>query len=173
MPLLTRDQIRNVSDIKTEEVDVPEWGGSVLVKALTGQERDTLEESMLVTRGSKREVNLHNLRARMVAAACVGDGGGPLFTVADVEWLSQKAAAPLDRVFTVAQRLAGMSREDVEDLTKNSGSDRNESSGSGSLSPLEDARSKNSSNEWEAESSVSGKPTIPLSRSEPGLTTTG
>ena len=35
MALLTREDILNYNDIKTEIVPVPEWGGEVKVKGLT------------------------------------------------------------------------------------------------------------------------------------------
>ena len=34
--MLTRDAILNAADLKTEAVPVPEWGGDVLVRGLTG-----------------------------------------------------------------------------------------------------------------------------------------
>ena len=37
--MLTRKQILECADIPTEIVKVPEWGGEVLVKGLTGAER--------------------------------------------------------------------------------------------------------------------------------------
>jgi hypothetical protein len=37
--------------------------------------------------------------------------------------LTKKSAAPMDRLFSVAQRLSGMSNEDVEELEKNLKSD--------------------------------------------------
>ena len=41
--LLTRDLILKADDIQTREVEVPEWGGTVLIRALTGTERDAYE----------------------------------------------------------------------------------------------------------------------------------
>ena len=50
---LTRDQILAVSDIQTEEVHVPEWGGTVLVRGLTGAERDEFEAGMATPQGNR------------------------------------------------------------------------------------------------------------------------
>ena len=36
MTLLSRDQILAVQDLKHEDVDVPEWGGSLIVRAPSG-----------------------------------------------------------------------------------------------------------------------------------------
>jgi len=43
---LNKEQILRADDLKTEEVDVPEWGGSVRVRVLTGTERDAFESSI-------------------------------------------------------------------------------------------------------------------------------
>ena len=120
MPLLTRDQILAAQDLKTEEVKVPEWGGSVRVRSLDGAERDEFEQQMLETRGANTRVNMRNSRARLVAASVVDEQGKTLFTPADVEKLGGKSAKALNRVFEVAQRLSGLTREDVEELAKNS-----------------------------------------------------
>lgn len=120
MPLLTRDAILAAPDLLTEEVSVPEWGGTVLVRGLTGTERDAFEEEMIVRRGQHRDVNLANFRARLLVKAVVDKAGKRLFTRADMEALGCKSAAAIQRVFQVAMRLSGMSDEDVEELTKNS-----------------------------------------------------
>ena len=50
MKLLSRDEILAASDLTKELVEVPEWGGSVYVRAMTGTERDSYEESVLEIR---------------------------------------------------------------------------------------------------------------------------
>ena len=47
MGVLTREQILKADDMTTERVPVPEWGGEVLVKSLTGRQRDEFEGSMI------------------------------------------------------------------------------------------------------------------------------
>jgi hypothetical protein len=41
--VLTKEQILSADDIKTETVLVPEWGGDVIVRGLSGVERDAYE----------------------------------------------------------------------------------------------------------------------------------
>lgn len=113
---LGREQILNAQDVKTEEVNVPEWDGIVLVKSLTGSEKDRYEQSVYST---KDGVNYNNIRAKLVALCICGEDLKSIFTIADVEALSQKSAAALDRVFEVAQRLSGFTKADVEELEKN------------------------------------------------------
>lgn len=116
---LTRDAILSVNDIATEVVDVPAWGGKVRVRGLTGEERDRFEESMLEGKGKNRQVRLANFRAKLVSLCIVDDKGNRLFSEGDVAALGKKSAAGLGAVCDVAQRLAGLSEEDVEELTAN------------------------------------------------------
>jgi hypothetical protein len=117
---LSRDDILAAYDITTEEVSVPEWGGNVLVRGLTGAERDALEAQIVrANRDGSTSVDTRNLRARLVALSVVNEDGDRIFGDEDVDALGEKSAAALDRVFAVAQRLSGLADEDVDALTKN------------------------------------------------------
>lgn len=130
MGLLSKEQIWAANDLKTVDVSVPEWGGEVRVKTLTGYERDQYEADSVKIQGNKRQM-AGNLRARLVALTCVDDQGQLLFTRADVMKLGQKSAAALERVFEAAAKLNGMTDEDMADLEGNSESGQNGSSTSG------------------------------------------
>lgn len=129
--ILGREQILSAQDLEKELVEVKEWGGAVYVRALTGTERDAFEASMVDQRGKSRTINLKNLRARLCALTICDEEGNRLFSDADVEELGKKSAAALTRVFEVAQRLSGLSQEDVEELGKPSEDGPNEGSTSG------------------------------------------
>jgi hypothetical protein len=116
---LTREQILKKRDLPREPVDVPEWGGSVLVRGMTGAERDAFEQSIVDTRGKSAKANLANIRAKLCARCIVGEDGARLLTEADAADLGEQSGAALQRVFNVAQRLCGMSASDVEELAKN------------------------------------------------------
>ena len=120
MTLLTKSAILAADDLKTEDVDVPEWGGTVRVRAFSGRERDAFEASLVRGDGKDRKVDLTNMRARLVALTVVDESGQKVFTQDDVDLLGAKSDAALDRVFSVAQKLNGLSGADVEELTKNS-----------------------------------------------------
>jgi len=130
MGFLTRDQILQVQDIVTEDVPVPEWGGTVRVRGLSGHERDAFEAGIVQPSGRTIRYTLENLRARLVALSVVDESGARLFSAADVVALGRKSAAALERVYNVAQRLAGLSNQDVEELAKNSESGPSDDSGS-------------------------------------------
>ena len=117
MSALKRDDILNVKDIAIELVEVPEWGGEVYVKGMTGLERDAFEGSIVEIRGKGRRVNMANVRAKLAAQTLCDENGERLFTDADVKELGRKSASALQRVFEVAQRLSGIGEEAVKELT--------------------------------------------------------
>ena len=124
--LLTKEQIFEADDLEAEVVEVPEWGGSVKVRGLTGRERDRLEATVALTnkKGEQIGTNLDNLRARLCAMSIVDEDGKLMFTSKDdVLQLGRKSAVVVNRIFEVAQRLSGLTEQDVEALTKNSNSD--------------------------------------------------
>ena len=120
---LNREAILQAQDLKQEEMFIPEWDGSLIVKGLTAAERDQYEAKLIVQKGKNTTVNMKNARARLVMLSVVDESGKQLFTEADISALGTKSAAVLDRIFEVASRLSGISDEDLEELSKNSESD--------------------------------------------------
>ena len=116
--LLSRESILNASDMAYEDVHVPEWGGEIRIRSLTGEERDAFEAGLVRQSGKKTKADLNNLRAKLVAACAIAEDGTKLFQPMDVYTLGEKNAAALDRVFEVAQRLSGLNDEDVEDMAE-------------------------------------------------------
>jgi hypothetical protein len=120
MKILTKTDILSADDLATETVDVPEWSGAVIVRTMTGTERDAFEAAMVKVVDGKRVPDLDNLRAKLLAATLVDEAGNPLFAPDDLAALGGKRAAALDRIFAVAQRMNGLSPDAVEEAEKNS-----------------------------------------------------
>ena len=130
MGYLTKQDILSADDVEIRDVEVPEWGGVVRVKALTGRERDALEKTMLENKpGKAPQVNLSNFRAKLCAASMVDENGMRLFSERDVEQLGAKSSKALARVFDMASQLSGFSESDIDELTKNSESGQSDDSG--------------------------------------------
>ena len=121
--LLTKDQIL-ASSCATERVDVPEWGGEVLVADFGGDGRDLFERWCLDHKGER----FVGVRAALAAFAIVGEDGAPVFSADDIAALGKKSGAALDRVYDVASRLNRLTKKDAENLEKNSGSATTEGS---------------------------------------------
>jgi hypothetical protein len=112
MAALTREQILGAKDIQTEIVKVPEWGGEVLIGAMSGTARDTWEQSLI---GAKRgEVRMENMRARLLVACAVDEKGERLFKEDDALALGRKSSVALDRCIRIIQRLNGLTDTDLE-----------------------------------------------------------
>jgi len=118
MPFLNRDSILNADDIPQELVNVPEWGGDVYVRGLTARELDKYQMSMLQQRGKSQVANLDNIRAKLVVRTTFDETGARIFTDDDAAALSAKSGAAVGRLFDVAQRLSGLGKDDIADMTK-------------------------------------------------------
>lgn len=110
--LLGRDAILAAEDLPHVDVAVPEWGGTVRVRAMTGAERDAFSEQLRDAEGKQYPI-------RLVAACAVDEAGKKIFWPQDVAELERKSAVALDRVATAAQRLNGVGQAAVEAAEKN------------------------------------------------------
>lgn len=113
---LTAEEILALDDMRTVTVEVPEWNTSVKVRTITGAERDAWELSQLADRKGN---TLSNLRASFVAITAVKDDGTLIFTPQQVAALGNKSAKALDRIYTAAATLNGLTKKDEEELAKN------------------------------------------------------
>lgn len=130
MSLLSKAAILGAVDLKTEDVAVPAWGGTVRIRTMTGQERDEFRASIATVEGESG-VPIGKFSAALLVAACVDESGVRLFTSADMAALQSKSAASLDAPAAVAMRLNGLGAGAVEAAEKNSESAQSEDSGSG------------------------------------------
>lgn len=124
MALLSKKDILAADDIPHEDVPVPEWGGEVRVRGLTGGQRSLIEATMIAAKGQAVEVRTEafkTLRERLVGSCLVDDEGKRLFTDKEIPQLAEKSGKVLGRLFADAQRLSGMDEEAVEEMAGNSG----------------------------------------------------
>lgn len=140
---LSRDQVLEADDYRSEVVEVPEWGGKIRVKGLSGLERERYEQSVGYLKGD-RWVSKGNVQARLVVMCAIDADGRQLFGEDDIAKLTRKSSAALKRVVDACRRLSGLSDEDMDWLEGNSDGGQNEPSSSSSRS-LSVAPSKSSS----------------------------
>lgn len=114
---LTRDEILAIEDLPIERVDVPEWKGAVYMRTLSGKQRDEFTQLATDRRAAKR-FDIRGLKVRLVSMALCGKDGKLLFAGNDDETkLNAKAGAAIDRLFQIAQRLSGLSDDELEEMT--------------------------------------------------------
>ncbi len=135
--LLTADDILQADDLPRERLELPEWGGHLYIRTMTGVERDAWEASMVRTRPRRvngrnieeTETDLRNARAKLVSRVACDDKGEAIFSSHQVDVLGKKSASALDRCFDIAKRLNHLTNDDVEELVKNSEGGQSGSSG--------------------------------------------
>lgn len=115
MATLSRDQILEASDTKVEEVDVPDWGGSVCLKVMTVGERDAYENDWV----KSKMTGMDNFRTRFLARCLCDKQGNRLFTDKDIELLNKKSAAVMGPLWDKAMSLNKLKDEDVQELAGN------------------------------------------------------
>lgn len=125
MAYLSREQILGAKDVTTREVQVPEWADpesgadTVLVRALSGYERDAFEASLRMQRGKEILPDTRNARAKLVGRAIIDEEGKRVFTDQDIHALGAKSAVALNRVFEVVSEMSGLNDTAVEEAEEN------------------------------------------------------
>jgi hypothetical protein len=121
---LSKDDLLKAEDLAAEEVDlsgIPPYNGTVLVRGMTGRERDEFEASIMVRRGGRMVPDLTNTRAKVVAKCLVDDDGARMFTDQEAVLLGEKSGAVIDRIYAVAARLSGLRDEDMAEMAEDFG----------------------------------------------------
>jgi hypothetical protein len=111
--ILNRDFILSQTSLPTQEVDVPEWGGKVLIRVMTAGERDEWESYVNVNKSK-------DIRARTAISVICDADGKRLFSEADMSAISNLHSKALDRIFEAAVILNAVGRSDIAELKKNS-----------------------------------------------------
>ena len=124
MSSLTRDQILEKRKPVIERVPVPEWAlngtTEVCVRRFSAKAKMFLSESVGAAQkqGNQLPVNWFGL---VCALAICDEEGNRLFSNPnDAEMLGDMDADVLYRVYDVAARLNGLSKDETEQITKNS-----------------------------------------------------
>lgn len=111
---LTAEQILAASDIETQAVDVPEWGGKVHVRGLTAAQRDRYDRELVSIdrKGNTAIGRLENIRALLVVRCLVDENGERLFKDSAAAELGAKSSVVIGRLWDIATRLSGMTGDE-------------------------------------------------------------
>ncbi len=116
--------------------------GHVFVREMTAKEKNTWELSLTKTlpkvgrQQQETVMNLEDYRVKLAICTLCDEDGGRLFDMKPniINTLSEKiSASNMERIADTANRLNKITKEDQEVLVKNSETDRNDSSNSGSV----------------------------------------
>lgn len=145
MNLLTREALLGATGCPEEAAYVPGLNSWVVVRGLTGESLDAYHQAITVGKGKNRDVNIANLRTKLLVLSLYTavpvpgtkdqfTGGVRLLTPDDAPALSKIRGDVIGQLFPIAQKLSGMSDEEVDELGKPSATTNSGTSSSGSPS---------------------------------------
>ncbi len=122
---LTADQLREAArnaKIDRERLVVPELGGGIWVRGMSGIERDKFEEHYRrKAKGGKTD--LRNFRAQLAVKVIVDVHGQRLLNDSDADIFGKLPSGVLDRIIAKHTELSGQGEEELEELGNGSASE--------------------------------------------------
>lgn len=113
MALLTKEDILKKEDVRTKTIDVPEWGGEVIIATMSA-ERHAVYEELAAGKGK------HDALAYYAMNVIVNDDGSPMFdSIDDIKALGRKSSMALIRILNAGIELNGVTEKDIEETAKN------------------------------------------------------
>lgn len=116
---VSRAGILDAVDLESIEIDVPEWGGVVRLRAMSAADRVAYEDKLATfdEDGASAGVRVVRGLACLIIATVVDEDDEPLFTDADLDALQEKSFEVLNRVAEAAAGINGMGK--IEETEKN------------------------------------------------------
>lgn len=111
---LDAKSILAADDARLEKMAVPEWGGDVYIRVISGGDRDRFEDSYA-------DQKLRAFRVRFLVLTLCDEKGDRLFADDQVDLLAKKSSVVINRVFEAAWKLNAFSQEAVDELGESSG----------------------------------------------------
>ncbi len=115
MAQLKKADILNCNDRKTITLDVPEWGGELTLRVMSGIDREAWENQSVNL--ADNTPKLGDIRCKMLACCIVDvDTGKLMFEAKDIKALGEKSSIPLARLHMECLKLNKLRREEVEEM---------------------------------------------------------
>ena len=118
---LTEEQILAALDhaeVETRPLNIPELGGMVWVREMSGTLRNRLEATYATIRNGGDSKQLDKITAQLVAYGTVDENGRPILTVNAASRMVEKKAKVAFRIRDVALELSATDEDDVEALAE-------------------------------------------------------
>lgn len=113
MALLNRKQFIDADDIKYCEVELPELGGSVRIRSMSGKDEIEFEDV-------KKNKEATEWIFWAIARYCVDENNQQMFTEDDVEAIKEKSSSSIKKLFDAILDLNTINDSKVEAEAKNS-----------------------------------------------------
>lgn len=119
MNALTRNQIIALDDLKPFDVEVPEWGGTIRLRGLSGTERQFVEDwyaNHPEANGSRKSFEL---ATHVIIKVAMDESGARLFQDDDFKTLMTKSGGVADALFSKILKASAMSTKEREEQEGN------------------------------------------------------
>lgn len=121
--ILTAELVSKAQDIKEQELEIEEWGGTVIVRGLSIVDHERLTSSCTEGPIGERQFNMVGYQPK-VAILCsydgfAKDGGKRIFGKEHLAMLMEKASGPVAAVATLAHELSGIGKDAVKKAQEN------------------------------------------------------
>ncbi|WP_254510421.1 hypothetical protein [Anatilimnocola floriformis] len=111
-----KQQILAANDLRLEKLEIPEWNVNLWVRAWDGSARSRHEDR---ARALSKGASTRFLREHIVAISVCDEEGRLVFDEdKDLEALSKKSSAILDRIVAAALKVNAITADDLNDLKK-------------------------------------------------------
>lgn len=110
---LSKEQILNAKDYDIEKVDVPEWGGEVFLKPLSGTVRNQLVYQVQANK------DLEKVQLQVLVNSICDEDGNLLFTEKDILALGKKSSTVIARLEAIASKISGLTPDAEDEALKN------------------------------------------------------
>lgn len=114
---LTRSVILEMADRATSELEVPEWGGAVILREWGLPERGAFVELMEKQRSGEK--SMADAMAMCVVLSVVDEDGNRLFSEKDIPIISRKSGKAAERIFKAAMSLNMVPPAEIKELEGN------------------------------------------------------
>jgi hypothetical protein len=119
MSQLTKEQILRTSP-KLQEIEVPEWDGSVFIRPVTLEEQGKLADLGAKHEKSPAAVRIKHCTLSLLQWTVCDEEGKPLFTAEDLTGLmSKSSASAFLRLQDAVLKFSGLTEESRRELEKN------------------------------------------------------
>lgn len=118
---LTEEQILAALDryeVETRQLRIPELGGTVYVREMSGQIRNRLEATYATIRNGGDSKQLDKITAQIVAYCTVDEAGKPIMTMNAAQRVVSKMQKVAFRIRDTALELSATNEDDVEALAE-------------------------------------------------------
>lgn len=111
--LLNKHQIFAADDLRNEIVAMKEWGGDIKIRVMSVREQLNFDK-FLASKPDDKEMAFF-----LIVKSCIDENNQPLFTEDDIQFLEQKSADSILKLFQAILALNKQRPDDVEKLAKN------------------------------------------------------